>query len=325
MSKRRLTRQQTRRVQDRQQTLWENQQGSPLQPGQVRTRFGRHADVTLESGGTVHCHLRSNLDDIVCGDQVLVQSLEDETGIIATRNPRRTELARPGPRGEQRVVAANLDLLIVVSAPQPPADPRLVDQYIVSAEHAGIAPVVVLNKADLECPETSNLRNILAGYRELEYPVLECSAITGAGLKDLLIELGDSTCVLVGQSGVGKSSLVRALLPNEEIEVGALSEGSGLGTHTTTATRSYRLSGGGLLIDSPGIREFPLLPMSTAELAACFREFHPLLDQCRFRDCRHRDDPGCALQAALENGRIDPRRMQSFLEFDAAMQSARSH
>lgn len=325
MPKRQLTRQQSRRVQDRQQTLWENHQQSELLPGQVRTRFGRHADVALQAGSIVHCHLRSHLNDIVCGDQVLVQSLEDGTGIITTRNPRRTELARPGPRGEQRVVAANLDLLIVVSAPQPPADPRLVDQYIVSAEHAGIEPVIVLNKADLGGPETATLRSALAGYHALGYPVLECSANTRDGLDGLLEQIGDSTCVLVGQSGVGKSSLVAALVPEQEIEVGALSEGSGLGTHTTTATRSYPLSGGGLLIDSPGIREFPLLTMPRPELAACFREFRPHLEHCRFRDCSHRDDPGCAVRTAVENGGIDARRLQSFLDFDADMQPARTH
>lgn len=323
MPKRQLTRQQARRIQSRQQTLWENHQTSELVSGQVRTRFGRHADVALESGSTVHCHLRRNLSDIVCGDQVLVQPLENATGIITTRNPRRTELARPGPRGEPRVVAANLDLLIVVSAPEPPADPRLIDQYIICAEHAEIQPVIALNKADIGGPKTRELRDSLDLYRALGYPVLECSASSGAGLETLLDQVANATCVLVGQSGVGKSSLVSALIPEVEIEVGALSEGSGLGTHTTTVTRSYQLRGGGLLIDSPGIREFPLLPMSTAELAACFREFGPHLDACRFRDCRHRDDPGCAVRIALENGEIDPQRMQSFLQFDTEMQSAR--
>lgn len=325
MPKRQLTHQQTRRVQGRQQTLWENHQDTDLLSGQVRTRFGRHADVALDGGNTIHCHLRSNLNDIVCGDEVLVQPLEDGGGIIATRNPRRTELARPGSRGEHRVVAANLDLLIVVSAPQPPADLRLIDQYVACAEHARIQPIIVLNKADLECPETLELRDQLDGYRAMQYPILECSAENGAGLDELLEHIGQATCVLVGQSGVGKSSLVGALAPDEEIEVGPLSEGSGLGTHTTTTTRSYRLSGGGLLIDSPGIREFPLLSMSTAELAGCFKEFRPFLDCCRFRDCRHREDPGCALQAAVEAGQIDARRMQSFLTFDAAMEPARAH
>lgn len=324
MPRRRLTKQQSRRVRSRQETLWESREDTELLAGQVRTRFGRHAEVLLDDERVIHCHLRSNLNDVVCGDEVLIQVLEDGAGIIASRNPRNTELARPGPRGEPRVIAANLDLLIIVCAPKPLADLRLIDQYISSAEHAHLHPLLVLNKSDLAGAETAELLEQLKTYRNLGYPVIESSATSGRGLTELLRQIGQSTCVLVGQSGVGKSSLVRALVPGEDVEVGALSEGSGLGTHTTTTTRSYPLAGGGLLIDSPGIREFPLLTMSTAELAESFREFRPFLQRCRFRDCHHREDPGCALQAAADDGQIESRRLESFLLFDEGMEPLRA-
>lgn len=324
MAKRRLTLQQKRRVRDRQEQLWEDRALGAHCTGRVRARLGRHAEVEpFDAAVPVRCHLRSNLEDIVCGDEVVFEYVENGQGVILSRNERRTELARPGPRGDARVLAANLDILLVVSAPEPPPDPRIIDQYLVAAEHAGITPALVFNKSDLCAMETPGPDPEVAGYGALGYPVVTCSARSGAGLDGLLDLVGKKCCACVGQSGVGKSSLVSALAPDADVTIGDLSATSGAGTHTTTTTRSYWLPGGGLLIDSPGIREFPLLPMDRHDLERCFVEFRPHLGACRFRDCRHRDEPGCAIVEAARGGEIAARRLESFHAFAAGMEESR--
>ncbi len=324
MAKRRLTLQQKRRVRDRQEQTWVDRELGEHCTGRVRVRLGQHAEVEPFDGvEPVHCHLRSNLDDIVCGDEVVFEYLDGGAGIILSRNERRTELARPGPRGEARVLAANLELLLVVSAPEPSPDPRVIDQYLVAAEHAGITPALLYNKCDLDDPEYREAGAGLAEYATLGYQLLHCSARTGVGMDAVLELVGDRCCACVGQSGVGKSSLVSALAPDAVVEIGELSASTRTGTHTTTTTRSYRLAGGGLLIDSPGIREFPLLPMDRRDLERCFVEFRPHLGTCRFRDCRHRDEPGCAIVTAVDNGEIQTRRLESFQAFAAEMEESR--
>ncbi len=215
-------------------------------------------------------------------------------------------------RGQLKPVAANVDQIIVVFAPIPEPHANLIDRYLIAAEHAGIAPLLLLNKADLiDEGNRAALESLLGVYRQLDYPLLEVSAHDGAGMSALRERLDGRISVFVGQSGVGKSSLVNSLLPDVDTRVGALSEQTGKGTHTTTTARLFHFPGGGDLIDSPGIREFGLGHVSR-DVEAGFIEFRDLLGTCRFRDCRHDREPGCALLKALDDGRIQPQRMASY-------------
>jgi ribosome biogenesis GTPase len=289
----------------------------PEQLGLVIAHFGVQVEVEALDGelaGQVsRCHLRANLPALVTGDQVVWRAGNQGIGVIVAQLPRSTELCRPDSRGQLKPVAANVDLIVIVFAPLPEPHPNLIDRYLVAAEHAGITPLLLLNKADLiDAQNGPALEALLAVYRQLGYPLLEVSAHEGGGMQALQERLNGHVSVFVGQSGVGKSSLVNSLLPGVDLRVGPLSEVSGQGTHTTTTARLFHFPGGGKLIDSPGIREFGLGHVSRDDVEAGFIEFHELLGHCRFRDCKHDRDPGCALLKALEEGRIQQQRMNSY-------------
>ncbi|MBX9914198.1 MAG: small ribosomal subunit biogenesis GTPase RsgA [Pseudomonadaceae bacterium] len=289
----------------------------PEQLGLVIAHFGVQVEVEALDGelaGQVsRCHLRANLPALVTGDQVVWRAGNQGIGVIVAQLPRSTELCRPDSRGQLKPVAANVDLIVIVFAPLPEPHPNLIDRYLVAAEHAGITPLLLLNKADLiDAQNGPALEALLAVYRQLGYPLLEVSAHEGGGMQALQERLNGHVSVFVGQSGVGKSSLVNSLLPGVDLRVGPLSEVSGQGTHTTTTARLFHFPGGGKLIDSPGIREFGLGHVSRDDVEAGFIEFHELLGHCRFRDCKHDREPGCALLKALEEGRIQQQRMNSY-------------
>ncbi|TBU89804.1 small ribosomal subunit biogenesis GTPase RsgA [Stutzerimonas kirkiae] len=289
----------------------------PEQTGQVIAHFGVQVEVEAcdgELAGQVfRCHLRANLPTLVTGDRVVWRPGNQGIGVIVAQLPRLSELCRPDARGQLKPVAANVDLIVIVFAALPEPHANLLDRYLVAAEHAGIRPLLLLNKADLVGPDNNAaLHELLAVYRELGYPLLEVSARQGLGMQELKARLDGHMSVFVGQSGVGKSSLVNALLPGVDTRVGALSEATGKGTHTTTTARLFHFPGGGELIDSPGIREFGLVHVSRDDVEAGFIEFGDYLGRCRFRDCKHDREPGCALLAALEAGHIRPQRMASY-------------
>jgi ribosome biogenesis GTPase len=287
----------------------------PEQTGLVIAHFGVQVEVEATQGeltGQVfRCHLRANLPALVTGDTVVWRAGNQGIGVIVAQLPRHTELCRPDSRGQLKPVAANVDLIVIVFAPMPEPHANLIDRYLVAAEHAGIHPLLLLNKADLIDAQNAPALNVLLGvYRQLGYPLLEVSAHEGDGMQQLQARLDGHISVFVGQSGVGKSSLVNSLLPEVQARVGALSELSGQGTHTTTTAR---------LIDSPGIREFGLGHVSRADVEAGFIEFADLLGTCRFRDCKHDREPGCALLMALEDGRIQQQRMNSYRSIIASL------
>jgi ribosome biogenesis GTPase len=289
----------------------------PEQLGLVIAHFGVQVEVEALDGelaGQVcRCHLRANLPALVTGDQVVWRAGNQGIGVIVAQLPRDTELRRPDSRGQLKPVAANVDLIVIVFAPLPEPHPNLIDRYLVAAEHAGITPLLLLNKADLiDAQNGPALAALLAVYRQLGYPLLEVSAHDGDGMQALQERLNGHVSVFVGQSGVGKSSLVNSLLPGVDTRVGPLSEQTGAGTHTTTTARLFHFPGGGKLIDSPGIREFGLGHVSRDDVEAGFIEFHELLGHCRFRDCKHDREPGCALLKALEDGQIQQQRMNSY-------------
>ena len=245
-------------------------------------------------------------------DYVMNGEYRDENASLH-RTIKWSELRRPDSRGTLKPVAANVDLIVIVFAPLPEPHANLIDRYIIAAEHAGIKPLLLLNKSDLLDPSgESRVHSLLNTYHTLGYPLLEVSAYSGDGLAKLQEQLNDQVSVFVGQSGVGKSSLVNRLLPNTDTRVGALSELTGKGTHTTTTARLFHFPAGGQLIDSPGIREFGLGHVSVADVEAGFIEFQEHLGHCRFRNCSHEHEPGCALLAAVEEGKIHPQRLASF-------------
>ncbi len=286
----------------------------PEQPGRIITRYGASVDLEDSEGRIHRCLLRQNMPSLVCGDRVIWQQASTGNGVVVAMEPRKTLLERPNADGHLKPVAANIDQILVVAAPLPALDLGLIDRYLVAAELTGIPPVLLINKTDLLDDELLDyMRERVAVYSEIGYPVLFVSACQEQGLAALKEQLKDRTSIFVGQSGVGKSSLINALLPGQDIRVGELSDASGLGKHTTTTTVLYHFPEGGELIDSPGVRAFGLEHATRNQIADGFVEFRPYLGQCKFNDCRHQVEPGCAIRAAIEKGAIRPERFKSYL------------
>lgn len=249
---------------------------------------------------------------VVVGDRVEVEGSGENAAVVAVED-RTNTLSRPDPLHKHRehVIVANITtVLIVASVRDPDFAPGLVDRFLVAAESRGLEPGIALNKIDLD-PEGGRDAHA-ALYRGLGYPVFEVSAKSGAGLEEVRGFLRDKTTSLLGHSGVGKSSLANALDPSLALRVGDVHERSGKGLHTTTTVSLLRLPWGGYLVDTPGIREFGLWNMKEDDLAIWFRDLAPYVDRCRFNDCRHEHEPGCAVLEAVERGEISPGRYESY-------------
>jgi ribosome biogenesis GTPase len=282
-------------------------------PGRVIASHGRDASVLHESGGTVHCRLQGRRLAVVCGDRVLWSPARTEggAGIVVEVLPRASVLSRISARGVPEAVAANLTQLVAVIAPVPAPDFGLCDRYLAAAEWSGLAACVVANKSDLPAAEDA-LGAALEEYARVGYPVLRSSKRQEYGMGALRAQLAPHTSVLVGQSGVGKSSLTNRLVPGVEAAVAEVSRASEAGRHTTTTSALYALPSGGELIDSPGVRDYsPPLPPAR-EVAGGFREIAAAAAGCRFRDCLHRREPGCAVVAGVGAGGISARRLESY-------------
>ncbi|MGP4844676.1 small ribosomal subunit biogenesis GTPase RsgA [Marinobacter sp. 1Y8] len=342
MAKRRLNRQQkwriekvqgeraaraTRTERDIDRQLQSGELGDE-QAGLIIAHFGKQIDVeTLEgerSGQIMRCHVRTNLEALVTGDRVIWRPGASDLGVIVALQERSSLLQRPDKFGQLKPVAANITRVILVIAPEPEPHDNLIDRYLVAAENCDIEPVILLNKADL-LTDTNRpqIDALLERYKSLGYTV----AITSTKSKteaDASIEalLTDRTSIFVGQSGVGKSSIINQLLPDAALKVGEVSQSTGKGVHTTTTARLFHLSCDGTLIDSPGIREFGLWHMSVEQLQFGFREIRPLIGHCKFRNCRHQSEPGCAITEAAEDGTISTQRMQSFKRIYAEMEQS---
>lgn len=296
----------------------------PPQEGLVISRFGQHADIEDDAGRIHRCNLRRTLSSLVTGDRVVWrpggETMQGISGVVEAVHPRQTELTRPDYYDGIKPVAANIDQIVVVSAVLPELSCHIIDRYLVAAEDVEMPPMIVLNKADLLTDDQRReAEQALQRYRDIGYQVLLVSCDTGEGLDRLQLALKDHTSIFVGQSGVGKSSLVNAVMPHVEATTGAVSDNSGLGQHTTTTARLYHFPSGGSLIDSPGIREFSLWHLPPERVAWCFREFRHYLGGCRFRDCKHGTDPGCLLQQARTDGDIHPERLESYHRIMDAM------
>lgn len=283
------------------------------QPGLVVSYFGSMVAVETAAKEIIHCHLRRNQELPVVGDQV-EWSLEKEqnTGVIEQICPRRSVLLRSAGHGKTKPIAANIDQLIIVMAPPPIFAEYLIDRYLAAAELLSISAALIVNKMDLVDPEIEiELTKRLAPYRAIPYPVLLTSLYAQQGLEKLAELLQHKTSVLVGPSGVGKSSIIAYFVEDHTIRIGDVSD-KGSGKHTTTATRLYHVQGDGQLIDSPGVREFGLWPVTPADLLRAFKEFLPLLSQCKFRDCQHMMEPGCAIKSAVAAGQLSATRYENY-------------
>lgn len=283
----------------------------------VRAREGvEERDIPLS--GAVHGVT------LAVGDELELEPRRSGPPRIVALRERRSELVRPDPGNRHRslVIAANVDVgVIVVAAKDPPLRPALIDRYLIALERGGIRPLVCVNKVDLvTAEERPHLEATLAPYRALGLELVFASAARTDGLDELAKALTDRTAVLVGHSGVGKSSLLNALSRTERTEEGAVRDFDGRGRHTTTSSRLYDLPAGGRLIDTPGVRAFGLTGVGPDELREVFPGLEPWASGCRFGDCAHVDEPDCAVRAAAEAGSLSPERYRVYLRLRSALQ-----
>lgn len=317
---RRVRHNQSKRLKQEQIPEWDDSMLGNTQNGLVISRFGQHADIEDLETGTIHrCNLRRSIETLVSGDKVVwragIEAMAGISGVVEAVEPRSSVLTRPDYYDGLKPVAANVDQMIIVSSVVPELSLNIIDRYLIVSELLDIQPLLLLNKVDLLDDELrAQYQEWLDIYTKLGYQVLFVSRETKEGIEELKSLLQDKVNVFVGQSGVGKSSLVNAILPDldEEIEEGEVSKTSGLGQHTTTAAKLYHLPTGGDLIDSPGVREFGLWHLTPEEITNSFIEFRPYLNGCKFRDCKHLDDPGCIIRAAVENGEISAVRFDNY-------------
>ena len=266
---------------------------NPLLTGTVTASFGRHFEVTASADApAVDCVRRGKRQDVACGDRVEFRMTGNGQGVIETVAARQTLLYRADAHRE-KLLAANVDQVLAVVAPDPPYSEELLTRCLLASDAAGIGAVIVLNKWDLGAAATAAAER-LSYYTDLGYPLLRLSALRDPSL--LVPVLHGHVNILVGQSGMGKSTLVNALAPGARARTAEISQALGTGRHTTTATRCYPLDAQSVLIDSPGLQEFGLAYLRPDALANYFREFAGLVGQCRFSDCRHLQEPDCALK-----------------------------
>jgi ribosome biogenesis GTPase len=282
--------------------------------GQVIAAFGRNFLVETGSGAPAVCVTRGRDNAIACGDRVLIEVTGSGSAVIEAVAPRGSLLLRASAR-RAKLIAANATQAALVVAAEPSFSDELLARALIAASCAGVAAFIVLNKCDL-AGAAASARARLEPFAAAGYRIIELSALQDADvLQPLLVQ---HTTVLVGQSGMGKSTLVNALVPQARAATGEISKFLASGRHTTTASRLYRLSADTAIIDSPGMKEFGLAHLDRGAIEGAMPDLRPFLGHCRFPDCRHGSEPGCALREALEHGRIDPRRFELFLRIAAS-------
>ena len=288
--------------------------------GTILAVHGLESIVETEDGKQFRCATRRLLKTlateqrhvVVVGDQVWFRPQDGGGGMIERIARRHGVLSRTS-RGRQHVIVANIDqVLIVTSAAEPVLKPHLVDRLILSAEKGGVRPVICINKIDLIDP--ADLQPLVGVYGQMGYEVILMSAVTGRNIELVQACLADCQTVLTGQSGVGKSSLMNALSPDLNLRVRTVNDNTQKGRHATTSARLIRLSGGGYVVDTPGIRQFELWDVRPNEVANYFRDLRSYIDLCRFPNCTHSHEADCAVKDAVADGRLDARRYESYCQ-----------
>lgn len=332
MAKRRLTERQKERIHAIQEKRLQHADNKdktpegtlgPEQTGIIISHHGRSVIVEDTRNKLVRCSVRQNLKALVCGDSVVWQPVkkpEEETtgnaiqqGIVTAIQPRQSLLARQLPSGEIKSVAANVDQIVIMVTTKPALSEELIDRYLVNAGITDIKPIIIVNKIDLlDDDGFIELKQKMKLYSDIGYPVLFFSINQDIGINQVTEKLNQKTSILVGQSGVGKSSLVKKLLPEQEITIGKLGD-TDLGKHTTTTSVLYHLPCGGNLIDSPGVRDFGVWHVDKEKIAKGFIEFKDYQGRCKFRNCSHTTEPECAFKEAVQAGEISQRRLESYL------------
>lgn len=275
--------------------------------GLVTGAWRRHFAVRLDDGRPLTCVLRGRSLSIACGDRVCVALAGEGEGAIKTVEPRRTLLFRSDAY-RQKLLAANVTQVLGIVAPVPPYDDELVQRWIIAAESNACSFALIANKRDL--PDFAALAPRLDAFRALGYPVVPvCAKGEQADLSQVRALVTGQRSVLVGQSGMGKSTLINALIPGSLARIGEVSAALGAGRHTTSETTLYAIDRDSWIVDSPGMKEFGLTHLSADAIASGFADLRPFLGRCRFRDCRHGAEPGCAVQEAVAHGEVKPWRV----------------
>ncbi len=280
--------------------------------GQIIASFGKRYDVELPDGRQVSCVTRGKKGDLACGDRVDLAMTAEHEGVIEQVHARSSLLYRSNDF-RKKYLAANVTQIVIVLAAVPSFYEDLLNRCLIAAEAAGIRALILLNKSDL--PETPAALAKLSLYQTLGYRVQMLSALQDASALRPLLQ--GETSVLVGQSGMGKSTLVNALLPEAKSRTQEISDVLDSGKHTTTSARLYHLDADSHLIDSPGLQEFGLNHLTTDEMEMTFVEFRPYLGKCRFNNCRHLQEPDCAILNAVRDGKISDIRLQTYQKLRA--------
>jgi ribosome biogenesis GTPase len=284
----------------------------PEQHGVLIAHHSVSVIVKSDDGRLINCTLRQNLGALVTGDKVIWQAIDEKSGVVVACEPRRSVILRPATQGTKPMVA-NVDLMVIVVALSPLPQATTIDRYLILAHIMKLDALIVVNKVDLlSTPDQQILLDRLQVYQELGYQVIQVSTKNNLGIAQLESSLIGITSIVVGQSGVGKSSLSNTLIPNAEAQTNTLSQHNKSGRQTTSASKLYQLPKGGNLIDSPGIHQLSLKNLTQDEILKSFKEFQPYLGKCQFRNCLHANEPNCALKNAVQGDKIAAFRLKNY-------------
>jgi len=325
MAKRRLSKQQQRRIASQQKNKLRDDElqldESSTRTARVISHHGRQLYAETENLEKIKCNIRQNLGDIACGDYILVQQtkMDDAQGsesqnVVVAIKERANLLVKTGFAGATKPVAANIGQLVIVTSLKPKPNPYLIDRYLTAAENLPAKALIIINKVDILDDESKHIIDDMSRlYKDIGYRVISSSVKQGTGIEEIKQALSNTTSILVGLSGVGKSSIVKVILPKETIKIGETSEATGEGKHTTTVSALYHLQDNGIIIDSPGVRDFTPINKSQAEITHGFVDVRQFDGACKFSNCSHHHEPGCAMIQAVKDGVLNEQRFNNYL------------